>query len=401
LRADDFAYVGDPKETDTWKLPIHDADHARNALARFSQTIGIPEAEKARALAKIVAASKRFGINVDEDRNYVPEGDSEVRVFPVEVRKKGNREVIVARIPYNRHSREMRGFREIIKPGAFKEHLDSGGDVIAKFEHGQHGSTLPLARRSSGTLKINDGQDALEAEIDPADSHPEGNALKDSIRRGDFKDASFGMRVAKDGGEKWTRDGIGRVREIHKAMLTDISPTLEGAYPDAGVGLAMRSLAMIEEAERLTASEHDEKRADQATRVNPTLVGQFVCFWDCHPGRLMAEHCHGCVVDVGESLSLPETTITLTGSPDDPICLVEAWRECGSEYPEGAHEPANQRFYLKRASWLKPMEMPSGPTDEELLTMDDIAADKALEDRMRMAQYGLAGTELGFSADTT
>jgi hypothetical protein len=67
LHASDFAYVGDPDDTSTWKLPIHDASHCRNALARFNQTEGIPEGEKAKVKAKIVAAAKRFGVEVSEE----------------------------------------------------------------------------------------------------------------------------------------------------------------------------------------------------------------------------------------------------------------------------------------------------------------------------------------------
>lgn len=66
LPASAFAYVGDPDDTSTWKLPIHDAAHCRNALARFNQTQGIPAGEKAKVKAKIVAAAKKFGIEVSE-----------------------------------------------------------------------------------------------------------------------------------------------------------------------------------------------------------------------------------------------------------------------------------------------------------------------------------------------
>lgn len=66
LHASDFAYVGDPDDISTWKLPIHDAAHARNALARFDQTQGIPADKKAKVRARIVAAAKKFGIEVSE-----------------------------------------------------------------------------------------------------------------------------------------------------------------------------------------------------------------------------------------------------------------------------------------------------------------------------------------------
>lgn len=71
LSASDFAFVGDPNDTSTWKLPVHDKAHAANALARFGQTQGIPEDQKKKVWNKIVAAAKKFGIEVTEDANKV------------------------------------------------------------------------------------------------------------------------------------------------------------------------------------------------------------------------------------------------------------------------------------------------------------------------------------------
>ncbi len=75
LTKDKFAYVGDATKTETWKLPIHDEGHARNALARFSQITGIPADKKAGVYRKIVAACKKFGITVsDEEQNSTRAG---------------------------------------------------------------------------------------------------------------------------------------------------------------------------------------------------------------------------------------------------------------------------------------------------------------------------------------
>lgn len=68
LTADKFAYVGDPERTETWKLPIHDEGHVRNALARFNQTQGIPANKKAGVYRKIVSAAKKFGIEVSDEK---------------------------------------------------------------------------------------------------------------------------------------------------------------------------------------------------------------------------------------------------------------------------------------------------------------------------------------------
>ncbi len=61
--AEDFAYAPDPEKPSTWKLPIFDADHVRNALARFDQT-ELPPAARAEARAKVEAAARKFGIDV-------------------------------------------------------------------------------------------------------------------------------------------------------------------------------------------------------------------------------------------------------------------------------------------------------------------------------------------------
>ncbi len=66
-----FAYVGDPDDTSTWKLPIEFStdektkSHVRNALSRFDQA-DIPESERVFVRAKIVAAAKKHGIEITE-----------------------------------------------------------------------------------------------------------------------------------------------------------------------------------------------------------------------------------------------------------------------------------------------------------------------------------------------
>lgn len=75
LSAGAFAYVGDPADSSSWKLPIKFStdektkSHIRNAMSRFSQTKGIPAAEKSKVWDKIVAAAKSHGIDVSDDDN--------------------------------------------------------------------------------------------------------------------------------------------------------------------------------------------------------------------------------------------------------------------------------------------------------------------------------------------
>jgi len=64
LRKSDFAYVD--KEGGE-HLPIHDEEHVRNALARFNQTHFESKTAKNGARRKVLAAAKKFGIEVSDD----------------------------------------------------------------------------------------------------------------------------------------------------------------------------------------------------------------------------------------------------------------------------------------------------------------------------------------------
>ena len=75
LRSNQFAYVDkDGGE----HLPLNDASHVRNAMARFNQTDFESQTAKEAARKKILAAAKRYDIEVDEDSNVAE---------PVRVRK--------------------------------------------------------------------------------------------------------------------------------------------------------------------------------------------------------------------------------------------------------------------------------------------------------------------------
>jgi hypothetical protein len=59
----DSAYAF-PKER---KEPLTDAEHVRNALARFDQVTDVSEAEREVAFANIKKAARHFGIKVEEE----------------------------------------------------------------------------------------------------------------------------------------------------------------------------------------------------------------------------------------------------------------------------------------------------------------------------------------------
>lgn len=60
MEESEFAFPEQRKE------PINDAKHVRNAIARFDQVEGVTDAERDRAWRRIVAAARKFDVEVSE-----------------------------------------------------------------------------------------------------------------------------------------------------------------------------------------------------------------------------------------------------------------------------------------------------------------------------------------------
>ena len=60
MEESEFAFPEQRKE------PINDAQHVRNAIARFDQVEGVTDAERDRAWRRIVAAARKFDVEVSE-----------------------------------------------------------------------------------------------------------------------------------------------------------------------------------------------------------------------------------------------------------------------------------------------------------------------------------------------
>ena len=60
IDSDKFAF---PKER---KEPLNDADHVRNAVARFNQVKGVSDDERDAAWKRIKAAAKKHGVEIEE-----------------------------------------------------------------------------------------------------------------------------------------------------------------------------------------------------------------------------------------------------------------------------------------------------------------------------------------------
>ena len=155
-------------------------------------------------------------------------------------------------------------FREVIRPGAFRDSLAQGADVRFLLNH----EGLPLARTTSGTLRLKEDSRGLviDADLDPSD--PDVQRIVPKIRRGDLSQMSFGFITRRD---NWRQESGGQVRDLLAVDLLDVSAVTYPAYRATEV--ALRSLARAQAAQqapsldalydRLTVS---ESRAAVSTR---------------------------------------------------------------------------------------------------------------------------------------
>lgn len=124
-------------------------------------------------------------------------------------------------------------FREIIRPGAFRETLANNADVVLTVNH--DGARL-LARTKSGTLRLREDKVGLRFEADL----PETSLAKDVevlVQRGDLDAMSFAFTKQRDA---WGEDVDGvPLRELIAVGLRDVTITANPAYPD-GTSVSIR-----------------------------------------------------------------------------------------------------------------------------------------------------------------
>lgn len=125
-------------------------------------------------------------------------------------------------------------FREVIKPGAFKNAIKRGDDVRALFNHD---ANFVLGRSVSGTLELKEDKKGLGVSIDPPDTQF-ARDLNKSISRGDISQMSIAFQVTE---EAWKEGEEGELdtREIRDVKLYDVSPVTFPAYE--GTDIAVRS----------------------------------------------------------------------------------------------------------------------------------------------------------------
>ncbi len=232
-------------------FPIHDAAHVRNALSRAPQS---PFGDK--AMPKIVAAAKRFGVDVSSDsgrsvaeimgidveRRYL--GEHARSTYPVdgyllEARAADDGKHIAGYgAVFGRQSRNLGGFVERVAPEAFQQAaLEGFPGVVCRYNHDQN---LLLGTVQGRTLQLHTDTIGLHYDVRPPQSRGD---IVELVERRDVAHSSFAFRCMP-GGDEWsvTPDTNYPQRTLIGLEPVDVAPVVTPAYPDATAGL--RSLAM-------------------------------------------------------------------------------------------------------------------------------------------------------------
>jgi len=155
---------------------------------------------------------------------------------PVELRAKDELRIGGYAAKFDRSSKNLGGFVEVIDPGAFNmSRGEAWPDVIARYNHDDN---MLLGTVGGGTLRLSLDKVGLDYEVDLPAARAD---IAELVRRGDVRKSSFAFRVMPDG-DDWEMNDVGvPVRRLVNVQLVDVAPVNTPAYNDTTSGL--RSLA--------------------------------------------------------------------------------------------------------------------------------------------------------------
>lgn len=172
---------------------------------------------------------------------------------------------------FNRQSKNLGGFIEVIDPGFFnKSQGDGWPDVMARYNHED---LYLLGTTAARTLRLSVDGTGLLYEVDPPKARED---VVELVQRGDVQKSSFAFRAFED---DWALSDQGfPQRTLLSGQLVDVAPVNQPAYDDTSVAmsrampalesLAVRFSAPLEEVRNLAES-NDLGRFFKRTDAQP------------------------------------------------------------------------------------------------------------------------------------
>ncbi|MET7776319.1 HK97 family phage prohead protease [Streptomyces mirabilis] len=170
------------------------------------------------------------GGTVDIERRYTSgdTGKAELRA------DNGEKRIGGYAASFNRQSKNLGGFIEVVDPIAFNQSRGDGWpEVIARYNHDDN---QLLGTTAAGTLRMSLDQYGLAYDVLPPKAM---GYVVELVERGDVRKSSFAFRTVSD---DWTTTDQGYpLRRLTGVQLVDVAPVNTPAYNDTSAGL--RSLA--------------------------------------------------------------------------------------------------------------------------------------------------------------
>ena len=176
-------------------------------------------------------------------------------------------------VVFNSWSRDLGGFREIIRPVSITQELIDNSDIIANINHDD---ALMVARwnRGTGTLNLELREEGLYFSYEAPETE-RGNQLLWDIRHKNITECSFAFSLPdNDTCERWFYDADGELkREITEiGGLYDVSCVNLAAYPATYVDARSEKID-IESIKRSLDKVEEEKRAiEEAARKDEIIA---------------------------------------------------------------------------------------------------------------------------------
>ena len=133
-------------------------------------------------------------------------------------------------------------FVEYVKRGAFAKTLERGADVRLLIDH----EGVPLARTTSGTLRLQEDDHGLAVVADLDPNNPDAMRVMSALKRGDLSQMSFAFRTVD---ASFSDDRM--VRELREVELFDVSVVTFPAYERTVAEIRSRQLQQDESSDNL------------------------------------------------------------------------------------------------------------------------------------------------------
>ncbi len=161
---------------------------------------------------------------------------------------------------------EVSTYTEEVKRGAFRRSLNAEPNVVLLINH----QGLPIARTTTGTLKLAEDRIGLRIEANLDKTDPDVLAVAPKLRRGDLSEMSFSFRAID---QEWSDDFT--KRRILQAEITrgDVSLVTFPANPATSAALRSAELTLEQRKARAESIGQELRAGVTYTRTESTGAG--------------------------------------------------------------------------------------------------------------------------------